>query len=110
MLEKDISTFMQHRPNGMLLVHVDEHRSMCPDPHFRRGAMRVLAELPGHGNLHRHSTLPAEVFRNLPTTHRMLPDAGMKERLPMDDIDMENQAILLRVRRFAGTRFAEIPP
>ena len=25
LLEKDISTFMQRRPNGMLLVHVDEH-------------------------------------------------------------------------------------
>jgi len=26
LLEKDISTFMQRRPNDMLLVHVDEHR------------------------------------------------------------------------------------
>ena len=50
--------------------------------------------------------------RNLATTHRMLPDVGtlMKERLPMDDIDMENEAILLRVTRFARTLFAEIPP
>ena len=31
----------------MTLVHVDEHRSMCPDPELRRGAMRALAELPG---------------------------------------------------------------
>ena len=61
MLEKDISTFMQRRPNGMLLVHVDEHRSMCPDPHFRRGAMRVLAELPGH----RHSTPPSRSLQKL---------------------------------------------
>ena len=31
----------------MSLVHVDEHRSMCPDPELRRGAMRALAELSG---------------------------------------------------------------
>ena len=46
LLQKDISTFMQCSPSGTLLVNVDEHRSMCPDPDFRRGAMRVLAELP----------------------------------------------------------------
>ena len=44
---KEVSTFMQRSPRGVLVVHVDEHRSMCPDPDFRRGAMRALAELPG---------------------------------------------------------------
>eukprot|EP00435_Cladocopium_sp_Y103_P065382 s625_g27.t1 len=47
LLEKDVSTFIQRSPKCVLLVHVDEHRSMCPDPGFRRGAMRILAELPG---------------------------------------------------------------
>ena len=58
MLEKDVSTLMQRSPKGVLLVHVDEHRSMCPDPDFRRGAMRVLAELPGVQVLATYTDIP----------------------------------------------------
>ena len=32
LLQQDVFTFMQCSPKGTLLVHVDEHRSMCPDP------------------------------------------------------------------------------
>lgn len=34
-----------NQQKGKLLVHVDEHCSMCEDPHFRRGALTVLADL-----------------------------------------------------------------
>ena len=49
---------MQRSPKGVLLVHVDEHRSMCPDPDFRRRAMRVLAELPGVQVLATYTDIP----------------------------------------------------
>eukprot|EP00930_Biecheleria_cincta_P017242 TRINITY_DN13764_c0_g2_i2.p1 TRINITY_DN13764_c0_g2~~TRINITY_DN13764_c0_g2_i2.p1 ORF type:complete len:653 (-),score=131.93 TRINITY_DN13764_c0_g2_i2:102-2060(-) len=107
LLEKDVSTFMQRSPKGVLLVHVDEHGSMCPDPDFRRGAMRVLAELPGVQVLATYTDIPPLPKQKSSETCRrpiacLLPDveAIMKERLrglPMDDIDMRNEAILLRV-------------
>ena len=110
MLEKDISTFMRRRPNGMLLVHVDEHRSMCPDPDFWRGAMRVLAELPGVQVLATYTDIPLLPKQKSSETCRrpiacLLPDVGTltKERLPMDDIDVENEAILLRVATLRAT-------
>ena len=103
-LKKDVSTFMQRSPNGVLLVHVDEHRSMCPDPDFRRGAMRVLAELPGVQVLATYTDIPPLPKQKSSETCRrpiacLLPDVGaiMKERLAMDDMDMGNEAILLRV-------------
>lgn len=102
MLEKDISTFMQRRPracfwctwmNTGLRVQTqtsgEVHESTCR-----------ASWCPGHGNLHRHST-PKQ--KSSKTCRRpiacLLPDVGtiMKERLPMDDIEMENEAILLRV-------------
>ena len=58
LLQQDVFTFMQRSPKGTLLVHVDEHRSMCPDPVFRRGAMRVLAELPGVQVLATYTDMP----------------------------------------------------
>ena len=105
LLEKDVSTFMQRCPNGVLLVHVDEHRSMCRhDPDFRRGAMRALAELPGVQVLATYTDIPQLPARGSSETCRrpiafLLPDVGtiMKERLAMDDIDLGNEAILLRV-------------
>ena len=98
LLQKDISSFMQHKPSGTLLVHVDEHRSMCADRDFRTGAMRVLAELPGVQVL--ATPLPAQ--KSSETCRRpitsLLPDVEtiMKERLHMKGIDLENEAILLR--------------
>ena len=104
LLKKDVSTFMQRSPEGVLLVHVDEHRSMCPDPDFRKGAMRVLAELPGVQVLATYTDIPPLPKQKSAETCRrpiacLLPDVGtiMKERLAMDDMDMENEAILLRV-------------
>ena len=104
LLKKDVSTFMQRSPNGVLLVHVDEHRSMCPDPDFRRGAMRVLAELPGVQVLATYTDIPPLPKQKSSETCRrpiacLLPDVEtiMKERLAMDDMDMGNEAILLRV-------------
>ena len=104
LLQQDVSTFMQRSPNGMLVVHVDEHRSMCPDPDFRRGAMRVLAELPGVHVLATYTDIPPLPKQKSSETCRrpiacLLPDVGtiMKERLAMDDMDMGNEAILLRV-------------
>ena len=64
LLEKEVSNFMQSSPKGVLVVHVHEHRSMYPDPDFRRGAMRALAELPGV------TIASSRVLRNLPTTNR----------------------------------------
>ena len=104
LLKKDVSTFMQRSPEGVLLVHVDEHRSMCPDPDFRKGAMRVLAELPGVQVLATYTDIPPLPKQKSSETCRrpiacLLPDVGaiMKERLAMDDMDMGNEAILLRV-------------
>ena len=104
LLKKDVSTFMQRSPEGLLLVHVDEHRSMCPDPDFRKGAMRVLAELPGVQVLATYTDIPPLPKQKSSETCRrpiacLLPDVGaiMKERLAMDDMDMGNEAILLRV-------------
>ena len=104
LLKKDVSTFMQRSPEGVLLVHVDEHTSMCPDPDFRKGAMRVLAELPGIQVLVTYTDIPPLPKQKSSETCRrpiacLLPDVGtiMKERLAMDDMDMGNEAILLRV-------------
>ena len=104
MPEKDVSTFMQRSPKGVLLVHVDEHRSMCPDPDFRRGAMRVLAELPGVQVLATYADIPPLPNHKSSETCRrriacLLPDVGTisKERLAVDDIDMGYEAVLLRV-------------
>ena len=105
MLKKEVSTFMQRSPNGVLLVHVDEHRSMSRhDPDFRKGAMRVLAELPGVQVLATYTDIPPLPKQKSSETCRrpiacLLPDVGaiMKERLAMDDMDMGNEAILLRV-------------
>ena len=104
LLEKDVSTSMQRSPKGVLLVHVDEHRSMRPDPDFRRGAMRVLVELPGVQVLATYTDIPPLPKQKSSETcrrpiARLLPHAGtiMKESLSMDDIDMDNEAILLRV-------------
>ena len=104
LLQQDLFTCMQRSPKGVFLVHVDEHRSMCPDPDFRRGAMRVLAELPGVQVLATYTDIPPLPKQKSSETCRrpiacLLPDVGtiMKERLPMDDIDMGNEAILLRV-------------
>ena len=103
LLEKDVTTFMQRSPNGVLLVHVDEHRSMCLDPDFRRGAMRALAELPGVQVLATYTDIPPLPARGSSGTCRrpiacLFPDVGtiMKERLLMDDVNMENEAIRLR--------------
>ena len=75
LLEKDVSTFMRRSPKGVLLVHVDEHRPMCPDPDLRRGIHESTCRAccgPGLGNLRWHSTpAQAEVVRNFPTTDRM---------------------------------------
>jgi len=104
MPEKDVSTFMQRSPKGVLLVHVDEHRSVCPDPDFRRGAMRVLAELPGVQVLATYTDIPPLPKQKSSETCRrriacLLPDVGTisKERLAVDDIDMGYEAVLLRV-------------
>ncbi len=67
--------------------------------------MRVLAErLPGAQVLATYTDIPPLPARGSSETCRrpiacLLPDVGtiMKERLPMDDIDMENAAILFRV-------------
>ncbi|CAE7292201.1 unnamed protein product, partial [Symbiodinium necroappetens] len=103
LLQKDISTFTQRNPSGTLLVHVDEHRCMCPDPHFRKGAMRVLAELPGVQVLATYTDIPPLPQQKSSETCRrpivcLLPDVGtiMKRRLPMQGI-VENEAIQLRV-------------
>ena len=103
-----------------LWVHVDEHRSMCPDPDFRRGAMRVLAELPGVQVLATYADIPPLPKQKSSETCRrpiacLLPDVGtiMKECLSMGDIDMDNEAILLRVatlRVDTWTCLAEAPP
>eukprot|EP00435_Cladocopium_sp_Y103_P064328 s1398_g26.t1 len=72
LLEEDASTFKQRNPIGVLLVHIDEHRSMCRDPDFRRGAMRVLAELPGVQVVATYSDIPP-----LPKQKRkMLEESG----------------------------------
>ncbi|CAE7303924.1 unnamed protein product [Symbiodinium sp. CCMP2456] len=103
LLQKDIFTFMQRNPSGTLLVHVDEHRCMCPDAHFRKGAMRVLAELPGVQVLATYTDIPPLPQQKSSETCRrpiacLLPDVGtiMKGRLPMQGI-VENEAIQLRV-------------
>ena len=66
--------------------------------------MRVVAELPGVQVLSTYADIPPLPARGSSETCRrptacFLPDVGtiMKERLPMDDIDMENEGILLRV-------------
>eukprot|EP00435_Cladocopium_sp_Y103_P030195 s502_g7.t1 len=71
---------------------------------FRRGAMRVLAEIPGVQVLATYTDIPPLPKQKSSETCRrpiacLLPDVGtiMKERLTMDDIDMGNEAILLRV-------------
>ena len=73
---------------GVSLVHVDEHRSMCPDPELRRGAMRALAELPGVQVLETSTNVPPLPARGSSETCRrpiacLIPDVGtiMKERL-----------------------------
>ena len=80
---------------GVSLVHVDEHRSMCPDPELQRGAMRALAELPGVQVLETYTD--SETCRG--PIACLIPDVGtiMKERLPMVDIDMENEVATLHV-------------
>ena len=111
LLQQDVFTFMQRSPKGVLLVHVDEHRSMCPDRDFRRGAMRVLAELPGVQVVATYTDIPPLPKQKSSETCRrpiacLLPDVGtiMKERLPMDDIDMGNEAILAILLRVATLR------
>ena len=66
--------------------------------------MRVLAELPGVQVVATYTDIPPLPKQKPSETCRrpiacLLPDVGtiMKERLPMDDIDMGNEAILLRV-------------
>ena len=110
LLEKDVSTFMRRSPKGVLLVHVDEHRPMCPDPDLRRGSMRVLAELAVVQALATYTDIPPLPKQKSSETFRrpiacLLPDAGtiMKERLSMDDIDMDNAANLLRVAALRAT-------
>ena len=111
MLQKDISTFMQRNPSGTLLVHIDEHRCMCrADPDFRRGAPRVLAELPGVQVVATYIDIPPLPQQKSSETCRrpiacLLPDVAaiMEERLHMEGIDMENEAILLRVATWRVT-------
>ena len=102
LLQQDVFSFMQRSPKGVLLVQVDEHRSMCPDPDFRRGAM--ILELPGVQVVATYTDIPPLPKQKSSETCRrpiacLLPDVGtiMKERLPMDDIGMGNEAILLLV-------------
>ena len=57
MLEKDVSTFIQRSPKGVLLVHVDEYGSMCPDsrprhPERCHESTCRASWSPGLGNLH----------------------------------------------------------
>ena len=69
-----------------------------------QGAMRVLAELPGVQVLATYTDIPPLPKQKSSETCRrpiacLLPDVGtiMKERLSMGNIDMDNEAILLRV-------------
>merc|ERR1719410_1373639 len=104
LLKEDVSNFMQSSPKGVLLVHVDEHRCMCPDPNFRRGALGVLAELPGVHVLATYTDLPPlPALRSSGTCRRpipcMLPDVKtiMDLRLRMGEVYMKDEAVLLRV-------------
>eukprot|EP00930_Biecheleria_cincta_P087442 TRINITY_DN76673_c0_g1_i1.p1 TRINITY_DN76673_c0_g1~~TRINITY_DN76673_c0_g1_i1.p1 ORF type:complete len:639 (+),score=120.71 TRINITY_DN76673_c0_g1_i1:92-2008(+) len=46
LLDEDVQHFMKRSPDGVLLLHVDEHRKMCDDVDFRKGAMAVMATSP----------------------------------------------------------------
>ena len=103
-LQEDVSTFMQRSPKGVLLVHVDEHRSMCPDPDFCRGALRVLAELPSVQVLATYTDIPPLPGQKSSETCRrpiacLLPDVKtiMDERLQMCFLDLMDEAVLLHV-------------
>ena len=46
LLAEDVRRFMKRSPDGVLLLHIDEHGKMCEDVEFRKGAMAVMASLP----------------------------------------------------------------
>eukprot|EP00930_Biecheleria_cincta_P073990 TRINITY_DN6122_c0_g1_i8.p1 TRINITY_DN6122_c0_g1~~TRINITY_DN6122_c0_g1_i8.p1 ORF type:complete len:525 (+),score=101.31 TRINITY_DN6122_c0_g1_i8:3-1577(+) len=104
-LKNDVSEFMRRSPNGVLLVHVDEHREMCPDPSFRKGALRVLAELANVKVFATYTDIPPLPAQSSSGTCRqavacLMPDVKtiMEQRLQMPDgLDMGQEAVLLRV-------------
>eukprot|EP00930_Biecheleria_cincta_P073985 TRINITY_DN6122_c0_g1_i2.p1 TRINITY_DN6122_c0_g1~~TRINITY_DN6122_c0_g1_i2.p1 ORF type:complete len:534 (+),score=97.69 TRINITY_DN6122_c0_g1_i2:3-1604(+) len=105
LLKNDVSEFMRRSPNGVLLVHVDEHREMCPDPSFRKGALRVLAELANVKVFATYTDIPPLPAQSSSGTCRqavacLMPDVKtiMEQRLQMPDgLDMGQEAVLLRV-------------